>query len=115
MDAQTRFKTITMSDPDLNGLSDDEIDTWLELAAEELSASAFTANYSKTVVHLAAHKAKRRLGQDHGGGTPGAATSESVGDVSVSYEVGDVEDHYDTTTYGREYKSLLQKYVSHPV
>ena len=92
------------------------VETWLSVTRQKISQDVFQELYPMAVYYLLAHTVStQKVLQANEGVDKGLITSESIGDVSVSYSqpsTGSAEtDNYVTTSYGREYLSLRKMKV----
>lgn len=87
--------------PELAGETDETLSTFIDLAAERMTPSAWGSVYGTAVAYLAAHLRTVAL-RDHAG----AVSSVSVGRWSVSYstEPGPLG----ATRFGQEYLALMR-------
>lgn len=90
--------------PELSNLSEPLIEFFIELAKDHVNETKWGARYKRAVCLLTAHLLTLK---NRGAGGAGAITSESVGELSVSYgAVSDKADVLLTTTYGSMFYSL---------
>ena len=110
--------TVTASDvliyaPELSTLNNDLVEVYLELAQNFVYENKWGRKYKQAVCLLTAHflTIKQRSA-----GSAGPITSESVGELSVSYgAVSDKADELLTTTYGSMYYSLRKTLTITPL
>jgi hypothetical protein len=94
--------------------SDARGDTFLELAALQMNATAWGARYPMGAAYLAAHMLTLadEDAEAGDGATAGAVTGKGAGDLSISYggpsggSVSATDALYMTTKYGREFLRL---------
>jgi hypothetical protein len=109
MDVLTILQAIA---PDL--ATDARIDTFIALAQDRLSASAWGSLYPQGVAYLAAHmltKANESAGGGASGLSGGPVINRSAGDLSVGYgapvgSYGSGDGSLAETSYGREFIAL---------
>jgi hypothetical protein len=95
----------------LSSLSDDEIQTFLDLAKAWVGEAAWGSKYPVALAYMAAHLAT--LSSQKGAGQ---MTSESVGPVSKSYAShGGSGDELSTTSYGATFLSLRKSIPMTPL
>lgn len=92
--------------PELEDKSDDTLDTYIELAAQRLSAAMWGDYFQQGVAYLAAHLATLA---DREGGAAGPVQSEQAGQVSRSYGVPQNVQNYRSTAYGEEFLALRRQ------
>lgn len=93
-------------------LTDDQINTAIELAAARISACIWGDLYSQGVAYLAAHLlALRERASSGGGGAVGPVTQEMAGRVQISYAVpqGWDGDGLRSTPFGQDFLDLRRK------
>lgn len=100
--------------------SDDTIytDTRINLFASdaELIVNAKCPFYDLSIQYLTAHFLTASLATDSGNdGTIKSTASESVGDVSVSYNATEGSNAYYSTAYGQKYLDLRKYCIGSPV
>lgn len=109
--------------PQFASLSSDAFDILMGLAAKNLSAEAWGANYQEAVIHLTAHRLMLRdRGQSAtvGGSAAGAVNSISEDGQSISFDgssgmaktVADAS--LESTTAGQCYLELRNRTISGP-
>jgi hypothetical protein len=91
--------------PELSALNPAQIEIYLDLAKSFVFETKWGAKYKSGVCLLTAHFLTL---QSRGGGASGHITSESVGELSVSYSslASSSDEDYKTTTYGSMYIAL---------
>jgi len=116
MEVLTVLRTVA---PEFNGVSDEIVQTWIELTAEILSKTAFGTQYPQALVYLTAHRMKMAgLGAEGAFGNIADRTgvvSYTEGATSVSFGnntgVAGAESSLSLTTYGMEYLRLKQTII----
>jgi hypothetical protein len=107
MTALNNFNAIAPEFSDI--LDTGEIQTYLNIASTQLTNSSWsTSQKDLLIAYLAAHIATIALKKK---GVSGSVDSISEGNLSMSYNSFNAKDNYDTTTYGREYKSKLRSFT----
>lgn len=103
--------------PQFATLTDEEIQTYLDLAVAQINKPAWDACnlYEIGVYYLAAHYLQLYLDAGNGGsGISGPISSQSVGDVSLAYQSYSVngitllDTFYLQTTFGRTFLSWMR-------
>lgn len=102
--------------PEFTEVNESYVETWLDATKLKLSEKVFGELYELAVYYLLAHTVSTlKVLQLNEGVDKGFITSESIGDVSVSYSsvsTGSAElDNYVSTAYGREYLAIRKKKV----
>lgn len=93
--------------PELTAITDNQWTAIIADAYEELNESAWGTRRDKAAKYLAAHKATlfSRGGQAQ-------VKSETVGDISVTYDTASVnEDPMKATSYGVEYTRMVRTLI----
>ncbi len=117
METLTVLRTIA---PEFLEVSDEAVETWLELTEPLVSKSAFGAAYNQAVAYLTAHRMKMAgLGEESLFGTTIDRTgiaSYTEGSTSVSFgtgtaSVGAGDSSLAQTPYGLEYLRLRQMVI----
>lgn len=93
--------------PEFSSTDANRAQLFIDRASRFVSQDAWGARADDGVIELACHMLKVADGQ--GGATPGAPTSDHVGDVSTSYQVGGDkrwDSELGSTSYGRTYMQL---------
>lgn len=113
------FRTLLPEFSDAASYTDDQISTWISIAANFVSETRWGSVYNLGISLVAAHNlvlSKRELDAAALGGTPGEVTgpvvSQAVDKVSVSYSTSDAVNKdagsWNLTTYGVRYRSLCR-------
>jgi hypothetical protein len=116
--ALSTLQRLKLIAPEFGSKPDSELEDYIELAAEEVSAGVFGDMYQSAVANLAAHFLTNAASDGH---ASGPLTSERAGEVSRSYGFSANRDgQLDTTTYGAEFKRIrnsrpgVHALTSHP-
>ena len=93
------------------------VNLWLDVCISQVDEKAFGRQYAIAVYYLTAHRLSvhKNLG-DNGGIDRGLITSESIGDLSVSYgqpntSGGEGDVNYNQTAYGREFLAIRKMQI----
>lgn len=117
MENLTVLRTIA---PEFLDVSDDVVETWLELTEPLVSKNAFGAAYEQAVAYLTAHRMKMAgLGEESLFGTAidrAGVASYTEGSTSVSFgagasSAGAGDSSLEQTPYGLEYLRLRQMVI----
>lgn len=100
--------------PEFNTMSDDDVQTWIELAEPYVSKKVFGKLYNQALAYLAAHLMKMSGHGDTSTGTVGDSmrvASVSEGNTSVSfntslYSGNEADAELNLTVYGMSYKRI---------
>lgn len=95
--------------PAHSSISDDTVEAYLALSAQEHTASVWGNVYAQAMVWHAAHVIERTPGLGSASAdAPGLVTSKRAGDLAVTYGAppGAADDELATTTYGQRYLAL---------
>jgi hypothetical protein len=95
--------------PELEGETDERLDTFLELASQRVGPKAFGKLYAQAVVYLAAHLLTlSNRARDAGVAAAGPVTSVGTGGLSLSFgaasSMGD--ESLSSTIYGLEFLEI---------
>jgi hypothetical protein len=97
---------------EFSGLTQGQIDPWLERAARRMNADYWGDLYDDGHLMLTAHLLAQTVGGTNGGGASGPVVSKSVGSMSVTYGSylagAKVPAQYVGTIWGREYWALVR-------
>lgn len=100
--------------PEFDSVADARIEFFIEDA--EATINSKCPNYDLMVAYLTAHLITLADKTDSGDtSTNKSVSSESVGDVSVSYSDGDNVEPYYSTAYGQRYLNLRKNCIGRPL
>ena len=110
MEVLTVLRTVA---PEFNGVSDEIVQTWIELTAEILSKTAFGTQYPQALVYLTAHRMKMGAFGNIADRTGVVSYTEGATSVSFGNNTGvaGAESSLSFTTYGMEYLRLKQTII----
>ena len=96
--------------PELSGLSDSVVNSWLSFAPGAISPSVFQADADQATLLWVCHQCVRSSGG--ASGSTGAVTNRSVGDVSVANDPGFKSVHgLNSTAYGQVLMQIGRAHV----
>jgi len=94
--------------PELSGLSDSIVTTWISFAPGAVSPSVFQTDTDQATLLWVCHQCVRSSGG--ASGSTGAVTNRSVGDVSVANDPGFKSLHgLNSTAYGQVLMQLIRR------
>jgi len=109
---------------EFSGLSNDDVNNWIQIAADRHSGDAFGSNYEQAMAYYAAHLAALQgraaaapVSAGGGGAGVGSVVSQKAGDIGVGYggtgSGGNLNIKWDRvdasltqTSYGLEYLAI---------
>lgn len=111
-----RNATVADLPPEFDSVDSRDLTYWLAVAAERVPVKAWGTKASRAQAMLAAHMLKR-AGLGESGSTGAPVSSESAGDVSVSYaiEATAAASDYGSTVYGREFDAMRRALFVGPI
>ena len=119
--------------PEFNGVSDDTVTAYIEIATDSLDDVNWSDCYARAVLAVTAHEIAlsqnrqanaqtNEIGQVITSAGSGAITSASAGGISASYAQSasvsagnDTDAYYSQTQYGQQYLSLKRQCLSYAV
>ena len=101
----TALEIFRMIASEFASMTDEDVQKWLDLAAEFIDQETFGDKYDSAVAYYAAHLIK----VESGNGTAGAIEEKKVGDLRIKYHQGnEALMGFNTTSYGQQYL-VIQK------
>lgn len=103
MATQVEIADVLVYAPELSTLSNPFLQIYLDLAKNFVFESKWERKYKQAVCLLTAHMVSMT---STGANNSGPIASESVGELSISYSNGQMDDELQSTTYGEIYLML---------